>query len=374
MITPRPDLVAIRPAEHGGRGALDVLPPMMGLRHDFSACVNAHGPPPNVTRAIRTSPFDEYPDPSSRAARSAAASHWQRPVEEVAMGAGATELIHAVARAYLRPGDAAVVAQPGFGEYERAVAICGGRAHGVQLSMALGEIGDVDSLAREIVRARPRLAFVASPVSPTGETIPTAGLRLLADACGEASCLLILDQSYDAFLPEPLGVALPGHDAVLHIRSLTKELALAGARVGFAIAPAQVIEAVERVRVPWIASTFAQSAAVAAFAGDALMHVARTTHALRGEARRIAEHCEGLGLTTSPTRTHYMTIACGDGRRARLLLLDRYGILVRDCASFGFADRIRIAARLPAENDHLVSALSTLQTADGSHTMGRLHG
>lgn len=353
MIQPRAEVAKLALAEHGGRNALTVP-----VAYDFSVCLNAYGTPPSIVSAMRDACVDEYPDPSSRVARRVVAERWGCSAEEISLGAGAAELIQAVCFAYLRRGDSAMVVRPAFGEYERAIALVGARVRGTVMQGESGMIDDVAALVREIRRTKPRLAFIGSPVSPTGEVVSTPALEAIANVCRDASCLLILDQSYDGFQATPAGTPmLRGHEAVLHLRSLTKDFALAGVRVALGVGPANVIDAIERVRVPWAASAFAQAAAIATCSDEATACVRATSELLRGELARITARCGELGLECSASRTHYMTIGCGDARVARERLLAGHGILVRDCASFGMPDRIRVAARTPQENDALIAAL-----------------
>jgi histidinol-phosphate/aromatic aminotransferase/cobyric acid decarboxylase-like protein len=183
-----------------------------------------------------------------------------------------------------------------------------------------------------------------------------------------------LDQAYDAFAEHPLGTpALPDHDHVLHLRSLTKEHALAGIRVAFAVAAPDIINALERSRVPWAASSIAQAAAVAAMSDDAMAYVAETTRALRAEKSRVVAMCNAMSLSVSSSSTHFITIRCDDGRAARERLLHRHSILVRDCASFGLPEWIRVAARTTTETDALIASLESLLDVSGEfHHLGTI--
>lgn len=358
MIAPRAEIGSTPPAVHGGpRGALDEIRP---VRLDFSTSVNAWGPAPEVVAAARSAPLDRYPDPECIGPRRAAAVRWGCRIDEVAFGAGAAELIQAAAFAFLRPGDRVVVASPTFAEYERASSLCGAviARHG---AAADGWSVSPGAFAAEIQGIRPRLAFLCTPNNPTGRSLDREGVHLVADACAATGALLVLDQSYDAFAGEPLGTpALPGHPAVLALRSITKDHALAGVRAGFAIGPAPVVAALDRARAPWSASGPAQAAAIAALspAGDA--HLARTLPLLRLERERLAASLAGIGLRTVPTDTSYLLAEVGDAARITDLLRDRHAIGVRDCTSFGLPRHIRIAARTPEETDPLVAALEAV--------------
>jgi histidinol-phosphate/aromatic aminotransferase/cobyric acid decarboxylase-like protein len=121
-----------------------------------------------------------------------------------------------------------------------------------------------------------------------------------------------------------------------------------------------VIGALNAVRVPWSASSIAQSVAIAALSVDAEDHVRTTTAALRFEALRLRASLDDIGYETTDSATHFFLIRVRNGADARQLLLDRAGILVRDCTSFGLADWIRVAAQRPHANDDLLHALRDL--------------
>jgi histidinol-phosphate/aromatic aminotransferase/cobyric acid decarboxylase-like protein len=319
-------------------------------RIDFSTCVNAYGPAPVVLDAIRAVDVAAYPDPRSLAARRAAARAWDRPVDEIAFGAGSAELIAAAVTAFVRPGDRVLVPRPAFGEYGRAALLAGARV------VRPARVGGALAMAMAVYAHRPCLAFLAAPTSPAGTALSRDDIRAVADACAATGALLVLDQAYDACTAAPLGTpALGGHVAVLHLRSMTKDHALAGLRVGFAIGPAPVIAALDRARVPWAASSVAQAAAIAALSDSATAHVHETMTRLRADAAALAE-----GRAARPSATHYFLLDVGDAARVRATLRARAGIAVRDCRSFGLPAHIRVAARTPPENAALSVALRSL--------------
>ena len=329
-------------AQHGGRNALEHS---RCVRHDFSVCLNAFGPADVVRKAIRSALVDEYPDPRSILACAAAADGWSVPIESLMLGAGSAELIDIACRAFVAPGDVVAIDTPAFGEYERAARVYGARV--------LHEVDD-----------KARVVFVCSPSNPLGVVRASSELREIADRCAQRGALLVIDQAYDAFTESPVGSPLlSDHPAVLHLRSITKEHAIAGVRVAFAIAPAKVIESLTAVRAPWAASTLAQAAAIAAFTPEARSHVARTTAELRREAIRLRASLARRGYESSDSKAHFFMIRVRAAAAARQLLLDRAEILVRDCTSFGLPDRVRVAARRQVANDELLAALDDLAPA-----------
>jgi histidinol-phosphate aminotransferase len=344
-------------AVHGGPsgGAEDAQ-----VKYDFSVSLNAFGPSPVVVEAIRRAPVDVYPDPTSTAARQVAAARWTCTVDEILFGAGASELIDAVARAFISPGNRVVIAEPTYGEYRRAAMLAGGDVVGVPWEPSTFAVR-CDDVEKCIRITTPRLTFVCAPNNPTGQLFTRADLERIANACQSAGGLLVLDQSYDAFTECPLGTpALCGHPAVVHIRSITKEHAVAGVRAGFLVAPANVVRAVERVRAPWSASTIAQAAAAAALDAAGLAHVARTVPELRKGRASLAAVFARYGVPVLSGGTHTLLARVGDASAFRSELLQAHGIRVRDCTSFGLPEFVRVAARTPSDNEALEMALQAL--------------
>jgi histidinol-phosphate/aromatic aminotransferase/cobyric acid decarboxylase-like protein len=359
VIEPRPELLRAPEARHGGPSGDPAADAPAAAALDFSASVSAYGPAPAVARAARRAPLDAYPDPTSRRVRERAAERWGRAPSEVVFGAGAAELIFAVALAYVRTGDAVLIATPTFGEYARAATLVGATVHEVRARQPRYAVHS-EAVAAAVRRVRPRLAFLCAPNNPTGQALSNADVRLVADACDSVGALLVLDQSYDTFADRPLGTpALPGHPAVLHLRSITKDHALAGLRAAFAVGPAPVAAAVERARVPWAASSVAQAAAEATFGHGAELYVRRAVAKLRAERLRVEAALTRIGLPHPPTSTHFLLVDVGDAARTTRLLGAR-GVKVRDCSSFHLPRHIRVSVRKPTETGVLIAALRTI--------------
>jgi histidinol-phosphate/aromatic aminotransferase/cobyric acid decarboxylase-like protein len=350
-------------AVHGGpAGADDAARP---VRVDFSTSVNAYGPAPSVVAAVRAATdaagIAAYPDPTCHGARVALAARAGVSPDEVAVGAGAAELILAVALAFVRAGDRVVVPAHAFGEYARAAGLCGARVRApaaTQPAPAAPEAASA-ALADLVAADRPRVAFICTPESPSGRAWSREAVLAVAHACRAAGTLLVVDQSYDAFAARPLGTpGVPDLPGVLWLRSLTKDHALAGIRVGYLAGPAALVAAVERARVPWSVSAPAQAAAVAACAPEALAHVARTAARLRAAAAQLGEACAALPVAVLPTDAHYFLLDVGDAAGVVREARERHALRLRDCGSFGLPRHVRVAARTPAENALLVAALA----------------
>lgn len=367
MIRPRREVAeAPRPVHGGPVGGEEGT----GARLDFSHNVNAWGPAPSVAAAARAAGVADYPDPDALAPRRAAAERWGVAAERVRFAAGATELIHRVCRTFLRPGDPVLVPGPTFGEYARAAALAGGTVfrpwgsppeHRLALGGTLprGSTGGGGPV-RKLRSGPPRLMFVCAPNSPTGEEPHRDRLESLVESLPDDS-LLVLDESFRSFSAGTFTrPAFPENARVLHVRSLTKDFALAGLRAGLAFGDPEVLDAMDRAAVPWSGSAPAQAAAAAAMNDDAIGALERSVARLARDRSRLADRLRGAGWEPLPSSTNFLLCRVGDGEGIAAALLEE-GIRVRECGSFGLPDHVRVAVRTPDENDALVRAVEALR-------------
>lgn len=367
MIEPRLERAAAAPAFHGGPPASHSEDSRIVI--DFSTNVNAFGPPPSVVQALVEADPVTYPDPTAHAARAAFAAWCDLPVDHVAFTAGACDAIDRIARAFLGPGDNVLIAAPAFGEYARAASMAGATVHEVSDCETARTDPPVERMLAAVRQVRPRLVFLASPSSPRGVARPMDEIDAVANAIRDEG-VLVLDESYSAFAtgaatpPLRIGTTAPPsrptkmhrrgeRTDIVHVRSITKDFALAGVRAGFVVARPEIIHAIRTAGPPWATSAAAQAAAVAAFTPAALEHVAQTIRVLRAERARLAGVFAAHGAIPFPGDTHVVCVRVGHADVVTSRLRD-VGIRVRPCESFGWPDVVRVAARRPRENDVLV--------------------
>lgn len=327
---------------------------------DFSVNVNPYGPPASVARAIREAPIERYPDPAaSRARRALGAAHGVGP-ERVAVGNGAAEILWTVVRARIRSNDTALVVEPTFSELRRALERCGARTLEWRARAATGFAIDLDAIAAEIRRIAPAIVHLGRPNSPTAVTVDFDRLRALAVAAPQS--WFVLDESFATLSGCHDDLARPLGDNVVRVRSLTKDFAIPGIRVGYALAAAPIVELVERERPPWSVSAPAEAAAVAACGEGEFLAASRRAIA-RDRAILVAGLRE-IGLAPLPSETSFVLVEVGDAAALRDRLLARHGVLVRDCGSFGLGRHVRVAVRTESETLRLLAALRAERGAD----------
>lgn len=361
-LAPRPELLQIPDAIHGALdfAELDRLGLAPEAVLDFSVNGNPYGPSPLVREAIAHVPYDRYPDREALALRRALAAHLEVAPEQILVGNGSTELVWLVALAFVRAGDAVVLIGPTFGEYARAAVLMGARvcqysAQPEDFNVMAAEVG------RLLQRAQPRLVFLCNPNNPTGTFLTPESIVQWAVAWPDT--LFVIDEAYLTFAPAAPSVLPLRRSNMLVLRSMTKAYALAGLRLGYAVAAPDVLDALRRARPPWSVNALAQAAGIAALQDTA--HLTACLARIAAAQHDLIAGLRALGLAPIPSTTHFFLVRVPNGAAYRQALLQR-GILIRDCASFGLPEYIRVATRRPDENARLLAALAEVHPWCGS--------
>jgi histidinol-phosphate aminotransferase len=338
---PHPWLDGVARVRHGGAAAGGML--------DLSASLAPLGPSPAALAAARAADPVRYPAADAAPLVAAAAALLRVGAERVVPGAGAADLLLRAALAHLRPGDTALIVGPCFGEYRRAAAACGARTVRWEACPADGFAVDPAAVAAAARRSGAVLGILARPQNPTGVLTPVEAVAELADRTPAVTW--VVDEAFIGLCDDPRSTA--GADLVT-VRSLTKELALAGLRVGVADAPPPVARALRALAPPWCVSAPAIAAAVAGLADRA--HRAATLEAARRGRAALVTALRDLGLEVAEAAANYV---CAEVRGAArfVVAMASEGIAVRDCTDLGLSGWVRLAVPAPAEVERVVEAL-----------------
>jgi histidinol-phosphate aminotransferase len=320
---------------------------------DLSANINPYGPHRRVVRAARMADFARYPSADASELREAYAGALGLSPHEVLAGNGSSELIYLVARAFASDGRTAMVVEPTFGEYRAAVEAAGGRVHEFRSQAEDGFALDLEALVARIDAVRPALLFICNPNNPTGTVLDRAAMDRLTAATAAAGGRVVVDEAY-MDLARPLDESVRPGPARLVLRSLTKLHAIPGLRVGLLLGCADDIATVARLQPPWPVSVPAMAAALQAlreerFARDSVRRLART------RTRMALLLREGGWVSPEPAANFFLVhVADGAAFRGRMI---GHGFAVRDCASFGLPEYVRIAVPRDEMVEPLMAAL-----------------
>jgi histidinol-phosphate aminotransferase len=335
---------------------------------DFSVNANPYGSSPHVYEAIANACIDCYPDRECLILRQAILNvelaEFDLPLSSIICGNGSSELIWTIAHAYLAPAMKTAIIGPTFGEYLAASHAVGACVVENCAQLANDFRHDLPALATWLATERPRLVWLCNPNNPTGTTLQLDDILYLANICCEIDALLVIDEAYRHFVFTGnvndtactlLSTELQAH--VLVLRSLTKDYALAGLRLGYVVASPEVIQCLAAQLPSWNVNGFAQAAGCAALADREHL---RTTLAWLGEERQKFFTALGqLGCRIVPSSTHFCLVEVGNAARVRKDLLNRK-LLVRDCTSFGLPQFMRVATRPACDWQQLLEALKEI--------------
>jgi len=359
--TPRPGILGVSPYVGGESAA-----PGRNRAIRLASNENPLGPSPRAAAAYAAlrDELHRYPDGGARALRQAIAESEGLDAARIVCGAGSDELIALLARAYAGAGDEVLHSAHGFLMY----AIAAKTAGATPVAAPERDLtADVDALLAR-VGARTRLVFLANPNNPTGSYLSGAAVRRLRLGLPD-QVLLVLDAAYAEYVTADgydAGAALVDEfDNVVMTRTFSKIHGLAALRLGWAYGSAAVVDVLNRVRGPFNVSQAAQAAGVAALSDAA--HVERSR---RHNARWLswfAEQATALGLHPYPSVGNFVLVRFPEdparGAPAALRHLKDQGILLRDMASYGLPDCLRVTIGTEADMREVATALAGFMAA-----------
>ena len=319
---------------------------------------NPFGPSPCAIEAVKEAlgSLHRYPDGSGFYLRRALAERLGVAADAIILGNGSNDIIELAVRAFLRPGEEAVMAEQAFVIYQMVVQAAGAIARAIPLRRYTH---DLDAIAQAIGPGT-RVVLLANPNNPTGTiykrdewedflaTVPPHVLVVADDAYAD----YVEDPDY----PDSLASQRRGR-LLLTLRTFSKIYGLAGLRVGYGVGPLEVIEVLNRLRQPFNVNALAQVAARAAL--DDHAHVARTRANNREGLAFLRAACERLGRPYVPSWANFLLIEVGEGARVYEALLRR-GVIVRPMDVYGLPRHLRVTVGTPAENQRFVDCLTAV--------------
>lgn len=353
------DTVTYRQGESSLEGFASVI--------KLSSNESSMGPSPAALQAFRDSAgqLHRYPDGSHRQLRAALARVHGLEEDRIICGNGSDELISLTVRAFVRPGDEALLSENGF-----LMSNIHCRAQGAQLVIAPESDYHVDVDAM-LARVTPRTRFctIANPNNPTGTYLSRSELRRLHSGLPE-DCIFLIDSAYAEYVRrddyEPGVELVRSADNVIMTRTFSKAYGLSAARVGWAYASPKIIEALNAIRTPFNVNGPALAAAQAAVE-DREWTERVVQHNLSSQERireRLAD-LPGLRLIPSVTNFYLLHFEGAEGRTATAAerFLRTRGIIPRPSSRGD--ELLRITVGLDEENDAVLEALTAFMLESG---------
>ena len=346
---PGHDLVALRRAA--------AQPPL-----ELGSNENPYGASPAARQAVveALATLHVYPDPLGGDLKRALARHHGVDTAQILLGNGSHELLMQFAQVFAGAGDEVVASQYGFAVYALAAQAAGAT---LQLAPALARDApmprghDLDAL-RAAITPRTKLVYLANPNNPTGTWFSAADFDAFLRQI-PPQVLVVVDEAYAEFVDAPdYASALPQlaeHPNLIVTRTFSKAYALAGLRVGYALAHPDLIAVMERVRESFNVNAAGLAAAKAALADAA--HLAAGVAGNRVQREALAAALRQRGLVVSPSQTNFLLVEFGAQTAAVEAGLLARGVILRPMGGYGLGDCLRITVGTESGNARLLAAL-----------------
>ena len=307
---------------------------------------NPLGPSPAAIEAIKQAlpTLQLYPDGAAFKLRERVAEFAGVDFDEVATGNGPNELLTLLARAFCLPGDHAVISDYSFVAYRVIMGAEGMRYDSAPVKP--GYVSDVDAMLARVTDET-RMLFLANPNNPTGAYTSAADLRRLLEQTPERVIVVVDEAYHDYVQAEDYTSALELRDLrerLVVCRTFSKVYGLGGMRAGFAIAPAEMMDYLHRVREPFNCNTMAQVGAAAALGDEAFVRRSvEVNEAGRAIMSRGLDALSEYGVSFTPSQTNFLLVhfdkhSASDVYEAML----REGVIVRPMGGYGLHDSLRI--------------------------------
>lgn len=347
----------LKPCIHGAR--LSEGAEASGKREeemlDFSVSLNPLGMPnlksilANAYKSISCYPDNRYPG-----FKKAAAERLNVLPENIVPGNGSSELIRLFAEAVLEQGDTVIIPSPTFGEYE------------LQCKLFGTSIEHIDY--KNITKARVndcKAVFLCNPNNPTGNLLRHKEVLRLAEICASKEVFLFVDEAFiELSAPEEsVSKHAASNDFLVVLRSLTKTFSVPGLRIGFIAASSNLAGILNNLRLPWNLNS------IASVVGEHLLkkdqkYILKSLELIKRERDWLNSKLKTIrGFKLYPSDANFILIDLKEFALSSKELTERMlgkGVIIRECASFGLENHIRIAVRKRNENLKLIKALSSV--------------
>ncbi|MCJ7664157.1 MAG: histidinol-phosphate transaminase [Desulfobacterales bacterium] len=322
----------------------------------LSANENPLGPSPKalaaIAKALQT--IHRYPDGTGRGLKEKLAQGLELSLDNIILGNGSNEIFELAARTFLQKGEEVLLPAPTFAYYRIAAQAQGARC----VSIPLRDFKiDLSGVAKK-VSPKTKLIFLSNPNNPTGTIFTRSELDAFL-ARLPSRVMVVVDEAYGEYVTAadyPHSQEYQRKEGwIITTKTFSKFYGLAGLRIGYGIARAELIEQMEKVRQPFSVNLLAQIAAKAAL--EDAEHGEKTARLNEAGKRYLYEELTRLNRPFVPSEANFILVHCGPRASQAMEGLLQEGIVVRGMAGYGLEEYIRVSIGLPEENKRFIKAL-----------------
>ncbi len=326
----------------------------------LSSNENLLGSSPKAIMAIQRSlgVLNEYAYHGDETFRHALSTHFDgelAPEQFVTANSG-MELLDLIARGFLDPGLEYIISTPTFRAYRNFGSVQGATMVNVPLEGANYEL-DVKGILKA-VNDKTRLIFLSNPNNPTGSHVPVAKSDELINNLPD-HVITVYDEVYHHYVESPDFARATRYIAqgrrVIGLNSFSKAYGLAGIRLGYASSTPEVAGYLTKIRRPFMISTLAMEAGIAALCDDE--HI-RATKLMNAEQKQwLYGQFDNMKIPYWKSEANFIMFRSPLENNAFIPMMQELGVMVRPCDGFDVEGCTRVTIGRPGDNEIFVKAL-----------------
>ncbi|UCC20699.1 MAG: histidinol-phosphate transaminase [Promethearchaeota archaeon] len=298
-----------------------------------------------------------YPDPTAFELRKEILNVLLRDKEtltnrnSVFIGNGSDEILDVIFKVFIDPGDEVIVFYPSYSLYKIIATLYNAKINEIQLNEDF-------SIPDEVYSVKGKLMFINSPNDPNGKSFGNATILKI---CGNFPGIVIVDETYADFSTQTCLPLLKKVKNLIVYRSFSKGFSLASLRIGYALAAAEIIKEMNRVKLPYNTNYLAQVAALSSIKHS--KKIFENNKKILEERERLSEELNKYdGISVLPSDSNFIFIKFEDKSKTLKFVWDlkELKILVRHFSKPGLYNYIRVTVSTEKDNDVFINAFRTI--------------
>jgi histidinol-phosphate aminotransferase len=306
-----------------------------------------------IAAVVRNTKINLYPDPSAKKLKKSIASMWRMKPEQMVLGNGSDELIQAIILAF---GGPVLVPVPTFAMYEITSRALAQNVVAVPLDSDFDL--DADLMLKNAKERKAKTIFLACPNNPTGNRFSDKEVRKVLE---HADAAVVIDEAYYSFSGKTWLPLLKKYPNMIILRTLSK-IGFAGLRIGVLTASQNIIDELNKIRLPYNINSLSQEVAIAALGHQDV--IKRQISLLISERERLYNALLNTrGVTVYPSETNFIMIRTAADASRIHQKLKQAGILIKNLNKPGpLKNCLRVTIGTPEENKEFLRRLKNILT------------
>lgn len=305
-------------------------------------------------QVIKDCPINRYPDPAASQLTQTIRELYQIPEQlDILLGNGSDEIIQLLLMA-LSPDTSVLAPAPGFVMYKQISDSLGLNYHSVPLLADSFEL-DLPAMLNAIENQQPALIFLAYPNNPTGNLFDEQAIEQIINA---APGLVVIDEAYAPFADATFLDRLEQYDNLLVMRTVSK-LGLAGLRLGYLVGHSDLVEQLDKIRLPYNINCLSQLTAEFALSHNDIFEQ-QTDKICQQRSIMLQQLNELEGINAAPSAANFILFKTPEGQADKIFAdIKQQGVLIKNLSPQAglLTDCLRVTVGKPEENQAFLAAL-----------------